>query len=421
MELRARARTGAAIKALLGLAPSTARRVNEDGSEQDVRLEQVNVGDKLRVRPGEKIPVDGRVIEGMSAVDESMITGEPTPSTKGVNEPVIGATINGTGGLVIEAERVGTDTLLSQIVQMVATAQRSRAPIQKLADVVAGYFVPAVVAIAAVTFVLWALLGPAPAMAYALLNAIAVLIIACPCALGLATPMSIMTATGKAASLGVLFKDAEAIEVLRQVDTLVMDKTGTLTEGHPELVSVLVESGFSEDEVLGIAATLERGSEHPLAAAIVRGAETKGVTIGSASGFESVTGKGITGVIDNQVVALGDVQFIADQGLDTAHMSPRIDAHRKQGQTVMALAVEDRLAGLLVAEDRIKRTTPAAIEALRHDGLRLVVLTGDHESTANAVASKAWSRRCGSRGPTRAKSGQDCRASGRWRGGRHGR
>ena len=388
MELRARDRTGAAIKALLGLAPSTARRVNEDGSEKDVRLEQVNVGDKLRVRPGEKIPVDGRVIEGKSAVDESMITGEPIPNTKGVNERVIGATINGTGALVIEAERVGADTLLARIVQMVATAQRSRAPIQKLADVVAGYFVPAVVAVAAVTFVLWAVFGPSPAMAYALLNAIAVLIIACPCALGLATPMSIMTATGKAASLGVLFKDAEAIEVLRQVDTLVVDKTGTLTEGHPELVAVLAESGFSEDEVLGIAATLERGSEHPLADAIVRGAETRGVTIGSASAFESVTGKGVTGVIDNRVVALGDVQFIAEQGFHPAPMNPRIDAHRQQGQTVMALAVENRLAGLLVVEDRIKTTTPAAIEALRHDGLRIVVLTGDHESTANAVASK---------------------------------
>ena len=388
MELRARGRTGAAIKALLGLAPSTARRVNADGSEKDVRLEQVNVGDKLRVRPGEKIPVDGRVIEGRSAVDESMITGEPIPSTKGVNERVIGATINGTGALVIEAERVGADTLLARIVQMVATAQRSRAPIQKLADVVAGYFVPAVVAVAAVTFVLWAVFGPSPAMAYALLNAIAVLIIACPCALGLATPMSIMTATGKAASLGVLFKDAEAIEVLRQVDTLVVDKTGTLTEGHPELVAVLAESGFSEDEVLGIAATLERGSEHPLAEAIVRGAETRGVTIDSASAFESVTGKGVTGVIDSQVVALGDVQFITEQGLDTAHLSARVDAHRNQGQTVMALAVEGRLAGLLVVEDTIKRTTPAAIEALRQDGLRIVVLTGDHEATANAVASK---------------------------------
>ena len=253
---------------------------------------------------------------------------------------------------------------------------------------VAGYFVPAVVAVAAVTFVLWAVFGPSPAMAYALLNAIAVLIIACPCALGLATPMSIMTATGKAASLGVLFKDAEAIEVLRQVDTLVVDKTGTLTEGHPELVAVLAESGFSEDEVLGIAATLERGSEHPLADAIVRGAETRGVTIGSASAFESVTGKGVTGVIDNRVVALGDVQFIAEQGFHPAPMNPRIDAHRQQGQTVMALAVENRLAGLLVVEDRIKTTTPAAIEALRHDGLRIVVLTGDHESTANAVASK---------------------------------
>lgn len=388
MELRARERTGAAIKALVGLAPATARRIEDDGGELDVPLEQVKVGDRLRIRPGEKVPVDGKVVEGQSSLDESMITGEPIPVAKSAGDQAIGATMNGTGALVIEAERVGADTLLAQIVQMVASAQRSRAPIQKLADVVAGYFVPAVVVTAIVTFVTWALVGPSPAMAYGLLNAIAVLIIACPCALGLATPMSIMTATGKGASLGVLFKDAEAIEVMREVDTLVVDKTGTLTQGHPELVSVLAEPDFSGDEVLRIAASLERGSEHPLACAIVRGAELRELAMTPASSFESVTGKGVTGVVDGFALALGDVQFVAEQGLDTSHLSNRIDEHRNQGHTVTALAIDGKLAGLLVIADEIKKTTPAAIEALRRDGMRIVMLTGDNRLTANAVAAK---------------------------------
>ena len=388
MELRARGRTGAAIKALLGLAPNTARRVEADGTELDVSLEQVQVGDHLRIRPGEKIPVDGVVIDGESSLDESMITGEAIPVSKSVGDHVIGATVNGTGTMVIEAERVGADTLLAQIVQMVATAQRSRAPIQKLADVVAGYFVPSVVAIAVLTFLVWAIFGPPPAMAFALLNAVAVLIIACPCALGLATPMSIMTATGKGASLGVLFKDAQAIEIMRKVDTLVVDKTGTLTEGHPELVSVIAETGFTDEEVLRIAACLERGSEHPLATAIVRGAESRGIAMTSPSSFESITGKGVTGIIDDRVVAFGDVKFIEEQGLDTAHLSGRIDEHRNQGQTVMALEVDGLLAGLITVADAIKRTTASAIAALQQDGLHIVMLTGDHAITAHAVASK---------------------------------
>ena len=388
MELRARGRTGAAIKALLGLAPNTARRIAEDGTESDVALERVQVGDRLRIRPGEKVPVDGKVIEGSSSLDESMICGEPNPAPKGAGDEVIGATVNGTGVLVIEAHRVGADTLLAQIVQMVAAAQRSRAPIQKLADVVAGYFVPAVVAIAVVTFLVWALAGPPPSMAYALLNGVAVLIIACPCALGLATPMSIMTATGKGASLGVLFKDAEAIEVLRTVDTLVVDKTGTLTEGRPELISVVAEASFTEDECFRIAASLEQGSEHPLAEAIVRAAESRGVTRITASAFESVTGKGVSGVIDGKTVTFGDAKFIEEQGLDTAHLTERLEEHRDQGQTVMLLAVDGRLAGRLAVADSIKRTTPAAIEALRRDGLCIVMLTGDHQTTANAVASR---------------------------------
>ena len=388
MELRARGRTGAAIKALLGLAPRTARRLSEDGTESDVALEQVRVGDRLRVRPGEKVPVDGKVLEGSSSVDESMITGEPIPSPKEPGENVIGATVNGTGSLVIEAKRVGADTLLAQIVQMVAAAQRSRAPIQKLADVVAGFFVPAVVAVAILTFVVWALFGPAPALAYALLNAVAVLIIACPCALGLATPMSIMTATGKGASWGVLFKHAEAIEVMRKVDTLVVDKTGTLTEGRPELISVVAQARSTEEDIIRLAASLERGSEHPLAEAIVRGAELRGVATTSPSEFESVTGKGINGVVDGLSLAFGDVKFIQEQGLDTAHLRDRIDEQRNLGQTVMALAVDGQLAGLLAVADPIKRTTRTAIEALHQEGLHIVMLTGDHQTTANAVASK---------------------------------
>jgi len=388
MELRARQRTGAAIKALLGLAPKTARRIESDGSEADVPLEAVQVGDRLRVRPGEKVAVDGVVAEGESAVDESMLTGEPIPVAKQTGDKVIGATINGTGGLIIEASRVGADTLLAQIVQMVSAAQRSRAPIQKLADVVAGYFVPVVVVVAVVTFIVWALFGPAPGMAYALINAVAVLIIACPCALGLATPMSIMTATGKGASAGVLFKDAEAIEVMRKVDTLVVDKTGTLTEGKPQLVEVETMPGMDEPTLLGLAATLERGSEHPLAAAIVAGAEARGVALGKADSFESVTGKGVVGEVDGKRLALGNAELLESLGIDPSAFAERAEALRSQGQTVMLLAVDGTTAGLVGVADPIKETTPEAIEALHAEGVRIVMLTGDSETTANAVAAR---------------------------------
>jgi Cu+-exporting ATPase len=388
MELRARNRTGAAIRALLGLAPKTARRLNSDGSETDVPLEQVQVGDRLRVRPGEKVPVDGVVVEGESAVDESMISGEPIPVAKQSGERVIGATINGTGGLVIEAERVGSDTLLSQIVQMVAAAQRSRAPIQKLADVVAGYFVPAVVAIAVITFIVWALAGPAPAMGFAIINAVAVLIIACPCALGLATPMSIMTATGKGATFGVLFKDAESIEVMRKVDTLVVDKTGTLTEGKPRLVGVESVGILAESALLRLAATLERGSEHPLAAAIVAGAHERGVELGKTASFESVTGKGVIGEVGGRRVALGNAALLDSLGIDPGMLADRAETLRHQGQTVMFVAVDGEAAGIVAVADPIKETTPSAIEALHKEGVRIVMLTGDSETTAKAVAAR---------------------------------
>jgi Cu+-exporting ATPase len=388
MELRARSRTGAAIRALLGLAPKTARRLNPDGTESDVPLEQVQVGDRLRVRPGEKLPVDGIVVEGESAVDESMISGEPIPVVKQIGDKVIGATVNGTGGLVIKAQRVGADTLLAQIVQMVAAAQRSRAPIQKLADVVAGYFVPVVVVIAVITFIVWALVGPAPAMAYAIINAVAVLIIACPCALGLATPMSIMTATGKGASFGVLFKDAEAIEVMRQVDTLVVDKTGTLTEGKPRLVGVETTGATEESDLLRLAATLERGSEHPLAAAIVAGAQERGVALGETASFESLTGKGVTGEVDGRRVALGNARLLETLGVDPGALAERAEGLRREGQTVMFVAVDGQAAGIVAVADPIKETTPAAIEALHEEGVRIVMLTGDSETTAKAVAAK---------------------------------
>ncbi len=388
MELRARHRTGAAIKALLGMAPKTARRIEADGSEADVALELIQVGDRLRVRPGEKVPVDGVVVEGLSSVDESMLTGEPIPVEKLTGAKVIGATINGTGGLIIEAKRVGTDTMLAQIIQMVAAAQRSRAPIQKLADVVAGYFAPLVVLIAIITFIVWALIGPAPAMAYAIINAVAVLIIACPCALGLATPMSIMTATGKGATLGVLFKNAEAIEVMRKVDTLVVDKTGTLTEGKPRLVQVEATPGIDEPTLLRLAATLERGSEHPLAAAIVAGASERGVELGKAESFESVTGKGVTGEVDGKRVALGNARLLESLGVDPDALVQRAEALRAEGQTVMFLAVDGTAAGLVGVADPIKETTPEAIDALHAEGVRIVMLTGDSETTARAVAAK---------------------------------
>lgn len=388
MELRARHKTGAAIKALLGLAPKTARRVGSDGTESDIPLEHVHVGDHLRVRPGEKVPVDGVVVEGASAVDESMLTGESIPVAKALGDEVIGASINGTGGLIIEAQRVGSETLLAQIVTMVAAAQRSRAPIQKLADMVAGYFVPVVVLVSIATFVVWSIYGPAPAMAYALINAVAVLIIACPCALGLATPMSIMTATGKGASAGVLFKDAEAIEVMRKVNTLVVDKTGTLTEGKPQLIQVSSASDGSEQELLRIAATLERGSEHPLAEAIVNGAEEREVPLGETEQFASVTGKGVTGVVDGKKVALGNAALLSSLDIDPGELVLNAEELREDGQTVMYIAVDGKAAGLIGVADPIKSSTPQAIQALHEEGVRIVMLTGDSETTAKAVAAK---------------------------------
>ena len=388
LELRARSRTGAAIRALLGLAPKTARRLREDGNEEDVPLEDVRKGDRLRIRPGEKVPVDGTVEEGSSAVDESMITGEPIPVEKKSGARLIGATVNGNGSLVMRAERVGAETVLAQIVQMVAAAQRSRAPIQKLADQVASWFVPTVVAIAALSFIVWGLWGPEPRMAYAIVNAVAVLIIACPCALGLATPMSIMVATGRGAQMGVLFKNAEAIEVLRAVDTLVVDKTGTLTEGKPSLVAVYPEEGFAEKELLSLAASLERGSEHPLAAAIVDGARQRDIDLVQVEDFQAVTGKGVTGTVAERKVALGNPSLLQDLGIAVDDLMERAEAMRSEGQTVMFAAVDGKAAGLLGVADPIKETTPEAIRELHADGLRLVMLTGDSRTTAQAVAGK---------------------------------
>jgi len=388
LELRARSQTGAAIKALLGLAPKTARRISEDGSEEDVPLDQVQVGDRLRVRPGEKVPVDGVVIEGSSSVDESMVTGEPIPVEKHAGDRVIGATVNATGSFVMRAERVGSETLLAQIVQMVAEAQRSRAPIQKLADVVSGYFVPAVVAIAVITFIVWSIWGPEPRMAHGLVNAVAVLIIACPCALGLATPMSIMVATGKAAQSGVLFKNAEAIETMRKVDTLVVDKTGTLTEGKPKLVSVVAVGTFDEGTVLKLAASVERGSEHPLAAAIVNGAQERGVQVANATAFNSVTGKGVKGEVDGQQVALGNRALLDDLKIDPGDLATKAESLRADGQTVMFVVVDEKAAGLVGVADPIKESTPEAIRQLHEEGIRIVMLTGDSRTTAEAVARK---------------------------------
>ena len=388
LELKARSQTSAAIKKLLGMAAKTARLIRDDSSEEDVPLDQVREGDRLRVRPGEKVPVDGEVLEGTSHVDESMVTGEPIPVEKGPGAKVIGATVNGTGGLVMRAEKVGAETLLSRIVTMVAEAQRSRAPIQKLADVVSSYFVPAVIITAIVTFIVWALVGPEPPMAYALINAVAVLIIACPCALGLATPMSIMVATGKGASLGVLFKNAEAIEVLRKVDTLVVDKTGTLTEGRPALVAVEPADGMDEAELLRLAAALERGSEHQLAEAIVRGAEERGHELPKADDFGSVTGKGVRGTVDGHDVALGNLAMMAENAVKPGPLQDRAEALRGEGQTVMFVAVDGSLAGIIGVADPIKESTPEAIAALHEEGLHVVMLTGDSETTARAVAAK---------------------------------
>ncbi len=388
LELRARARTSSAIKALLGLAPKTARRLLDDGTEEDIPLDRVSHGDRLRVRPGEKVPVDGAVLDGASFVDESMITGEPTPVEKFAGERVTGGTVNGKGSLIIRAERVGSEMLLAQIVKMVSEAQRSRAPIQRLADVVAGYFVPAVVAAAILTFIVWSIVGPEPRMAYALVNAVAVLIIACPCALGLATPMSIMVGTGRGAMAGVLIKNAESLEVLEKVNTIVVDKTGTLTEGKPRLVTVEPMDGWSEHDLLRMAASLERASEHPLAEAIVAGAREKGVELAEARDFESVTGKGVIGKVDGRKVGLGNSSLVQDQGADAGQFEQRAEALRKDGQTVMFVVVDGKPAGLLGVTDPIKQSTPEAIRLLHQEGIRIVMLTGDSRTTAEAVAKK---------------------------------
>ncbi|MDF1671634.1 MAG: copper-translocating P-type ATPase [Roseovarius sp.] len=388
MELRAREGTGRAIRALLDMAAKTALVIRPDGTEEQIELDQVLLGDHLRVRPGDKIPVDGVVMEGRSSVDESMISGEPVPVEKVAGEPVTGATINGTGSLVIKATRVGADTMLSQIVQMVASAQRSRAPIQKYADKVAGLFVPAVIVVAVLAFIAWAVWGPEPALAYGLVSAVAVLIIACPCALGLATPMSIMTATGTGAQLGVLIKNAEALERFEKVDTLIVDKTGTLTEGKPKLVAVLPEAGHNESEVLRLAASLERGSEHPLAEAIVRGAEEQGTEFTKAEDFEAITGKGVKGRVDGKSVALGNAALISELGLDGSALVDSANARRDEGETVMFIVLDDVIAGLVCVADPIKETTPDALKALHELGFRIIMATGDNNRTAQAVASR---------------------------------
>jgi Cu+-exporting ATPase len=388
LELRARSSTGAAIRKLLGMAATSARRIAADGTESDVALDLVQVGDRLRVRPGEKIAVDGVVLEGTSWVDESMVTGEPIPVEKSPGERVIGATINGTGSVVIRAEKIGAETLLARIVAMVVDAQRSRAPIQRLADRVASWFVPAVILVAIATFIVWSVTGPEPRMAPAIVNAVSVLIIACPCALGLATPMSIMVATGRGASLGVLFRNAEAIEIMRTVDTLIVDKTGTLTEGKPRLVSLVPAPQHDEAMLLRLAASLERASEHPLAAAIVGGATERGAALAEATQFASVTGKGVRGEVEGRKVALGNRPMMETEGVDTSSLDGRADALRADGQTVMYVAVDGVLAGLLGVADPIKDSTAEAIRALKAEGLRIVMMTGDSKITANAVAKR---------------------------------
>jgi Cu+-exporting ATPase len=385
LELRARGETQGALQTLLELAPRTTTRLMADGREQEVSLEQVRPGDRLRVRPGEKVPVDGRVIEGSSAIDESMLTGEPVPVEKNAGQSVTGATLNGRGTFVMRAERVGADTLLAQIVRMVGEAQRSRAPIQRVADAVAVYFVPAVVGVSIATFGVWALLGPVPSLSYAIVNAVAVLIIACPCALGLATPMSIMVGTGRAARAGVLFRNAEALETLEKVDTLVVDKTGTLTEGRPSLVAVRPSPGWSESELLSLAAGLERGSEHPLAAAILAGAQARGITPKEADEFESVTGQGVVGRVEGRQVVLGGRKLLQDRGVESQSLLETAETLRAEGATVIFAAVDGALAGLIAVADRIKDTTPAALALLRAAGVRIVMLTGDHRTTAERV------------------------------------
>jgi Cu+-exporting ATPase len=388
LELRARSRTNAAIQMLLGLAPNTARIVRKDGTEEDIPLERVKPGDTLRVRPGEKVPVDGTVIDGQSNVDESMVTGEPIPVAKSAGEKLIGATVNGTGSLLMRAEKVGSDTLLAQIVNMVAEAQRSRAPIQKLADAVSGYFVPIVVGVAVVAFIAWWVWGPEPRLAHAIVNAVSVLIIACPCALGLATPISIMVGTGRGAMAGVLIKNAEALEIVEKVDTLVVDKTGTLTEGKPKLVAVQAAAGFTDNEVLRLAASLERASEHPLAEAIVRGAQEKGIELVKADNFQSITGQGVTGEVDGYTVAAGNLKLLESLSINAGDLSPQADTQRVEGQTVMFIAINGTVAGSIGVADPIKVSTAEAIRDLHAEGIRIVMLTGDSHITAEAVANK---------------------------------
>ncbi len=388
LELRARSRTSSALKALLGLAPKTARLLRDDGSEEDVPLDRVHAGDRLRVRPGEKIPVDGVVLEGSSSIDESMVTGEPIPVEKQTGDRVTGGTVNGTGGFVMRAQRVGSETLLAQIVRMVSEAQRSRAPIQRLADVVASYFVPTVVGIAALTFVVWSLVGPQPRLAHALVNAVAVLIIACPCALGLATPVSIMVGTGRGALAGVLIRNAEALEILSKVDTLVIDKTGTLTEGKPRVAAIQPQPGWSELDLLHLAASLERGSEHPLAGALVGAAQDKSVALSEVKDFRSLTGQGVTGVVEGRTVALGNTALFQNLGISLGNLLHEAEDMRREGATAIFLAVDRQPAGLLAVTDPIRASTPEAIRLLHQEGLRILMLTGDSRSTADAVARK---------------------------------
>ena len=387
LELRARSRTGAAIRALLDLTPKTAR-ILRDGSEQDIPLEQVQPGDRLRVRPGEKIPVDGMVLEGRSAVDESMITGESMPVEKEPGSRVIGATVNGTGSFVMRAERVGSETLLAQIVQLVSKAQRSRAPIQRLADRVSAWFVPAVIAISIVTFIAWAVLGPEPHLAHALVNAVAVLIIACPCALGLATPIAIMVGTGRGAQAGVLVRNAEALEILEKVDTLVIDKTGTLTEGKPKVETVVAAAGEQEDELVRLAATLEQGSEHPLGAAVIAAARERGLKLSPSEKFESITGRGIRGKVDDREVVVGNENWFKELGIVDSALSSRAEELHRNGQTVIFISLDQRVAGLLGVADPVKPSTPQAIRDLKREGLRLLMLTGDSHATAENIARK---------------------------------
>ena len=388
LELKARSATGSAIRSLLGLAPKTARRIEADGQEHDVDLNEIRPGDRLRVRPGEKIPVDGSVLEGRSSVDESMVSGEPVPVEKTAGAKVIGGTINATGSFVMSAERVGADTLLAHIVKMVSEAQRTRAPIQRLADVVASYFVPAVLLASVLTFILWAILGPPPQYAHALVNAVAVLIIACPCALGLATPMAIMVGTGRGAHEGVLIRNAEALEILEKVNTLLIDKTGTLTVGKPVVTQVMAANGFSEAEVLRIAASLEKASEHPLAAAILASARDRNISVTAVASFEALTGKGVRGTLDNRAVAIGNVTLMNDIHANLDALHSRAEALQQEGQTVMYVSAEDRVAGMIAVADPIKDTTPEAIRQLQHQGLTVIMVTGDNRATAAAVAAK---------------------------------